>query len=106
MVKCPKGCKLCVQDMAELEAAVADYLLPVDAVGAPHRALRAFRPLLFLGARELAASPLVPALPPSVVLHHLFSRAPAALQSPHARAGFTPAQVRCAARQAHVSQTA
>ncbi|CAK0784167.1 hypothetical protein CVIRNUC_007370 [Coccomyxa viridis] len=80
------------KDMAELEAAVADYLLPVDAVGAPHRVLRAFRPLIFLGTPELAASLLVAALPPSIVLHHMYSRAPAALQSPHIRSGFTPAQ--------------
>ena len=91
------GCKLYLQDMAELEAAVADYLLPVDAVGAPHRVLRAFRPLLVLGTPELAASLLVAALPPSIVLHHLYSRAPPALQSPHIRSGFTPAQVRCPA---------
>ena len=77
-----KGHKLSMQDMAELEAAVADYLLPVDAVGAPHRVLRAFRPLIFLGTPELAASLLVAALPPSIVLHHMYSRAPAALQSP------------------------
>lgn len=32
-----------MQDMAELEAAVTDNLLPVDAIGAPHRVLRAFR---------------------------------------------------------------
>ncbi len=82
-----------VQDMAELESAVADNLLPVDAIGAPHRVLRAFRPLIFLSTPELASSLLVSALPPSMVLHHMYSRAPAALQSPHARSGFTPAQV-------------
>lgn len=32
-----------MQDMAELEASVADNLLPVDAIGAPHRVLHAFR---------------------------------------------------------------
>ena len=51
------------------------------------------RPLVFLATPELASSLLVSALPPSVVLHHLYSRAPVALQSPHARSGFTPAQV-------------
>lgn len=51
------------------------------------------RPLIFLATPELAPSLLVSALPPSVVLHHLYSRAPEALQSPHARSGFTPAQV-------------
>ena len=94
---CLKGHKLFLQDMAELEAAVADYLLPLDAAGAPHRVLRAFRPLIFLGTPELAASLLVAALPPSIVLHHMYSRAPPALQSPHIRSGFTPTQVRCPA---------
>ena len=82
-----------VQDMAELESAVADNLLPVDAIGAPHRVLRAFRPLIFLGTPELASSLLVSAVPQSMVLHHMYSRAPEALQSPHTRSGFTPAQV-------------
>lgn len=82
------------QDMAELEAAVAQNLLPLDAAGAPARVLRALRPLLFLETAELAASPLLGALPPSVVLHHLYSRAPPGLQLPHARSGYTPAQVR------------
>ena len=95
--ECLKGSDLATQDMAELEAAVADYLLPLDVIGAPHRVLRAFRPLIFLGTPELAASLLVAALPPSIVLHHMYSRAPAALQSPHIRSGFTPAQVRCPA---------
>lgn len=82
-----------LQDMAELESAVADNLLPVDAIGAPHRVLRAFRPLIFLSTPEVATSLLVSAVPPSMVLHHMYSRAPEALQSPHARSGFTPAQV-------------
>lgn len=81
------------QDMAELEAAVGQSLAPVEALGGPHRVLRAFRPLLFLDAGALAGSPLLGALPPGVALSHLFSRAPPGLQSPHQRSGFTPAQV-------------
>lgn len=81
------------QDIAELEAAVAENLLPLEAVGAPHRALRAFRALLFAPTPALADSLLLPALPRSTVLHHLYSRAPPALQSPHSRSGFSPAQV-------------
>ena len=80
--------------MAELEAAVGQSLAPVEALGGPHRVLRAFRPLLFADTRTLAGSPLLGALPPAVVLSHLFSRAPPALQSPHERSGFTPAQAR------------
>jgi hypothetical protein len=81
------------QDIAELEAAVAENLVPLEAVGPPHRALRAFRPLLFLDTAALPDSLLLQALPPSVVLHHLYSRSPPALQSPHAHSGFSPAQV-------------
>ena len=81
------------QDMAELEAAVGQSLAPVEALGGPHRVLRAFRPLLFLDTGALAGSPLLGALPPGVALSHLFSRAPPGLQSPHQRSGFTPAQV-------------
>ena len=87
----PVGWRL--QDMAELEAAVGQSLAPVEALGGPHRVLRAFRPLLFLDTPALAGSPLLGALPPGVALSQLFSRAPPGLQSPHQRSGFTPAQV-------------
>ncbi|EIE21637.1 hypothetical protein COCSUDRAFT_30131 [Coccomyxa subellipsoidea C-169] len=80
------------KDIAELEAAVAENLLPLEAVGAPHRALRAFRALLFAAAPAPGDSLLLAALPRSTVLHHLYSRAPPALQSPHSRSGFSPAQ--------------
>ena len=95
---------LCAQDMAELEAAVAQNLLPLDALGAPGRVLRAFRPLLFLEPAGLGASPLLGALPPSVVAHHLYSRAPPQLQAPHARSGITPAQVGPPCAQEHAGQ--
>ena len=72
---------------------MAENLLPLEAVGAPHRALRAFRALLFAAAPAPGDSLLLAALPRSTVLHHLYSRAPPALQSPHTRSGFSPAQV-------------
>ena len=68
-------------------------LWPMDQLGPPQRVLKAFRRLLFMETRSLAESPLLSELPPSVVLHHLYSRAPPALQSPHTRSGFTPLQV-------------
>jgi hypothetical protein len=89
----PKTQVCCAQDIAELEAAVAENMLPLEAVGAPHRALRAFRALLFAAAPAAGESLLLAALPRSTVLHHLYSRAPPALQSPHSRSGFSPAQV-------------
>ena len=92
--------------MADLEAAVGQSLVPLEHIGTPLRVLQAFWALLFLDTAAISDSPLaqvrhvsgicmsslLQALPPSVVLHHLYSGAPQALQSPHTRSGFTPAQ--------------
>lgn len=51
------------QDLAELEAAVGQQLLPLEQLGGPARALRAFRRLLFLEGPELEGSPLLKELP-------------------------------------------
>ncbi len=68
--------------MGELEAGVGQSVYPLDHLGLPFNMLRAFRRLLFLDTAEVLGSPLVRELPASVVLHHLYSRAPAELQSP------------------------
>lgn len=70
------------RDMAELELAVGQNLFPVEQLGAPYRALRALRPIIFLETSQLAESPLLQDLPPSVILHHLYSRGPEELESP------------------------
>lgn len=80
------------RDMAELELAVGQNLFPVEQLGPPYRALRAFRPLIFLETSQLEASPLLQDLPPSVILHHLYSRGPDELQSPLQRNKLTPLQ--------------
>ncbi|KAL2316816.1 hypothetical protein Fmac_030692 [Flemingia macrophylla] len=80
------------RDMAELELAVGQNLFPVEQLGAPYRALRAFRPLIFLETSQLASSPLLQDLPPNVILHHLYTRAPEELQSPLQRNKLTPMQ--------------
>ncbi|TKY57212.1 Conserved oligomeric Golgi complex subunit 5 [Spatholobus suberectus] len=80
------------RDMAEVELAVGQNLFPVEQLGAPYRALRAFRPLIFLETSQLASSPLLQDLPPNVVLHHLYTRAPEELQSPLQRNKLTPLQ--------------
>nr|XP_009783936.1 PREDICTED: conserved oligomeric Golgi complex subunit 5 isoform X2 [Nicotiana sylvestris] len=80
------------RDMAELELAVGQNLFPVEQLGAPYRALRAFRPVIFLETSQLASSPLRQDLPPSVILHHLYSRGPEELQSPLQRNRLTPTQ--------------
>lgn len=80
------------RDMAELELAVGQNLLPVEQLGAPYRALRALRRLIFLDTALLAGSPLLQELPASAVLHHLYSRGPPGLQSPAERSSLTPLQ--------------
>eukprot|EP00887_Chlorella_sp_A99_P006562 scaffold3.g6562.t1 len=80
------------KDLAELEAALSQHLVPLEGLGRPARALRALRRLLFLDTPALAASPLLADVPPTAALGLLYARAPAALESPHARAGLTPAQ--------------
>ncbi|KAL9999915.1 putative oligomeric Golgi complex subunit 5 protein [Helianthus debilis subsp. tardiflorus] len=80
------------RDMAELELAVGQNLFPVEQLGAPYRALRAFRPVIFLETSQLSGSPLLQDLPPSVILHHLYSRAPDELQSPMQRNKLSPLQ--------------
>jgi hypothetical protein len=80
------------RDMAELELAVGQNLFPVEQLGAPYRALRAFRPLIFLETSQLGDSPLLQDLPLSVILLHLYSRGPDALQSPLQRNKLTPLQ--------------
>lgn len=80
------------RDMAELELTVGQHLFPVEQLGPPYRALRAFRPLIFLETSQLGASPLLQDLPPSVILHHLYSRGPDELQSPLQRNKLTHLQ--------------
>ena len=81
-----------MQDLAELEAALGQQLVPLEGLGAPARALRALRRLLFVSTPALAASPLLPELPPSAAAHLVIGRGPPALEAPHTRAGLTPAQ--------------
>ncbi|KAJ8763090.1 hypothetical protein K2173_023295 [Erythroxylum novogranatense] len=80
------------RDMAELELTVGQNLFPVEQLGPPYRALRAFRPLIFLETAQLESSPLLQDLPPSVILHHLYSRGPDDLQSPMQRNKLTALQ--------------
>ncbi|KAI4381190.1 hypothetical protein MLD38_007289 [Melastoma candidum] len=80
------------RDMAELELAVGQNLFKVEQLGAPYRALRAFRPLVFLETSQLGSSSLLQDLPLSVILHHLYSRGPDDLLSPLQRNRLTPTQ--------------
>ncbi|KAK9153286.1 hypothetical protein Sjap_000766 [Stephania japonica] len=80
------------RDMAELELAIGQNLFPVEQLGAPYRALRDFRPFIFLDISQLGSSPNLQNLPPSAVLHHIYSRGPEELQSPMQRNKLTPLQ--------------
>ncbi|KAJ6405561.1 hypothetical protein OIU84_013512 [Salix udensis] len=80
------------RDMAELELTIGQSLFPVEQLGPPYRALRAFRPLIFLETSQLGGSPLLQDLPPSVILHHLYTRGPDELESPLQRNRLTPLQ--------------
>ncbi|KFK41211.1 hypothetical protein AALP_AA2G099800 [Arabis alpina] len=80
------------KDMAELELAVGQNLFPVEQLGAPYRALRAFRPLVFLETSQMGSSPLIHDLPPSIVLHHLYTRGPDELESPMQKNRLSPKQ--------------
>ncbi|PKA62218.1 hypothetical protein AXF42_Ash015103 [Apostasia shenzhenica] len=80
------------RDMAELELAIGQNLFPIEQLGPPYRALRAFRPIIFLETSQLENSPLLNDLPPSVILHHLYSRGPDELLSPLQRNKLTPLQ--------------
>ena len=82
-----------LQDLAEVEMAVGQHVWPLQALGPPHGMLRSLRPFLFLDTSAIADSPLTQQLPVSCVLHHLYSRAPLQLQSPHERSGLAAAQV-------------
>lgn len=83
-----------VQDMGELEAGVGQALYPLHSLGLPFSMVRALRRLIFMDTAEILTSPILRELPASIVLHHLYSRAPASLPSPHVRHSFTAAQVR------------
>ncbi|CAI5501729.1 unnamed protein product [Closterium sp. Naga37s-1] len=52
------------RDMGELEFAVGQHLFPTHALGASYRALRAFRPLLFVDLEKIPTSSLLQGLLP------------------------------------------
>jgi len=80
------------KDLAELTQPLGGQLYPLEQLGGPYRLLRAFRALLFAEVASLSpASPPLRDLPASLALHHLFSRLPAHIEAPHARAGQSPA---------------
>lgn len=77
-------------DMAQVEFAVGPLCRRVSDLGKSYKLLRSFRPLLFQTKEDIAKNPAIgESLPYSVVLHHLFSQAPADLKSPHEITGWS-----------------
>ncbi len=69
-------------DMAQLEMALAPIQSLKD-LGGPYKELRALRPLLFRENDQILGSPELSSLSLCTVMHHMFSRAPEELLSPH-----------------------
>ncbi|ORZ19511.1 Golgi transport complex subunit 5-domain-containing protein [Absidia repens] len=68
-------------DMAEIEFTVSqitnEYGARIEDIGTEYKALRAFRPLLFLDSAQLTASHHTAGLPPITLVHHLVVRSQA-----------------------------
>ncbi|BGP41947.1 hypothetical protein JCM10449v2_005944 [Rhodotorula kratochvilovae] len=84
-------------DTTALEFAVTQYLaghgLPLSSMGDQFKALRAFRPLLFLDLSALADPPQTADVPTLILLQHLLARAGiAALPLPYEVHGWTEAE--------------
>ena len=62
------------RDLGELQPLVGQGLYPLEALGLVHKALRAFRALLFTEDGALQGAGCLKDLPASLVLLHLFSR--------------------------------
>ncbi|GAA5937757.1 uncharacterized protein JCM15063_002108 [Sporobolomyces koalae] len=82
------------QDTTALEFSINQYLSGYDIslqdLGDQFKALRAFRPLLFLDTESLLNPTLTTSVPTLILLHHLISRSPVPL--PHQHHGWTRAE--------------
>jgi hypothetical protein len=78
-------------DMAQIELALTPFCQKPAELGRPYRMLRSLRRLLFLEANSSLPDSvgLGEQLPYSYALHHLFSRAPSDMASPHQLKGWT-----------------
>ncbi|KAI8980400.1 Golgi transport complex subunit 5-domain-containing protein [Pilobolus umbonatus] len=74
-------------DMAELEFTISQFLseygVRLEEVGDEYKALRAFRPLLFLDSSQLTAAHHTSGLSSLVLIHHLIVRSSQTLPLPH-----------------------
>lgn len=53
---------------------MGQQLQPLEQLGAPYRAVKAFRSLLFTAAADISSNPLLAELQHAITLQHLFSR--------------------------------
>ena len=88
----PSGKLQLAKDGGELEASVSQQLLPAEQIGAPLRALRAFRRLLFTNTSDIEGSLSLKEVPRVALLHHLFTRLSPSFASPHTRNKLSPSQ--------------
>jgi len=73
-----------VVDFAQIELALSPFCRRLIDLGKHYKILKAFRALLVLNTDEFQNNSAVgDVVPYDVVLHHLFSRAPIEMQSPH-----------------------
>ncbi|GAA6004235.1 hypothetical protein JCM10207_002497 [Rhodosporidiobolus poonsookiae] len=83
-------------DVTALEFAVSQYLsahgLQLAGMGDQFKALRAFRPLLFLDLAALAVPSQTADVPNLILLHHVLARASPALPLPYEQHGWTEAE--------------
>lgn len=82
-------------DTTALEFAIASYLssysISLASLGDQHKALRAFRPLLFLDVEEVRQAETVKDVPVLILLHHLVGRSKG-LKLPHEVKGTNEAE--------------
>jgi hypothetical protein len=82
-----------VNDMAHLELALSPLLgSNLSQLGDTYKMLRAFKTLLFTETQLILSSPELTVLPPTLIAHHLFSRAPSELLLPYKILGWTMQQ--------------
>ena len=73
-----------VVDFAQIELALSPFCRRLTDLGKHYKILKAFRSLLILNVEEFQNnSSIGDVVPYDIVLHHLFSRAPTEMRSPH-----------------------
>jgi len=84
-----------VKETGDVELALMTHLRlgESDVESSPEfKSIKAFKSLVLLPTESIENSPLVKGVAPLALLHHLYSRAPAELNTPAKRAGLNPSQ--------------